>query len=343
MKLGIALLNTGAPDALRESVENFDRAIAMRRKLPLDENPEFRYGLAAGLINRGDALARLGGAKNIEDAIQSHGEAIALLQTLPLHENPLYLKRLAIAWVNRGIALEAQAAPQREAALFAEAGDCFQNAIALVAPSPHAATAELALVLAVARVNRAGALLRISGDAAAPAARAEAEQALSHLAACDAAELPVAEAGLKARHVLCRALLGQITSAPPEDESLRLDLSGEITDAVEEGLRLVRERPEVPAFRALGTELFQVGTLIYERSQPQFLADFLLDHLDPAHPACVNPVDPAWLAFADESLARAGSLLRASSFEELATDAGRQRLGVFVRMANAREKLKSLS
>ncbi|HWB60566.1 MAG TPA: hypothetical protein VG733_13820, partial [Chthoniobacteraceae bacterium] len=279
MHRGIALMNTGAPDALREAVQCFDDAIALRRKLPLAENAEFRYGLAAGLINRGDALTRLCDAARIDEAISSHTEAIGLLESLPLDDNALYLKRLAVAWINRGIALEAKG----DAPALAEAIASFQKVVDFMGASPQAANAEFALIRAVALINHAGASLHSAGDAAAPAARADAESALALLNQCNGAELPVAEAGLKARHALCRALVSQLSALAPEDESTRLDLAGQITDAVEEGLRLVRDwaRAGVNGFRPLGAQLFQVGTLVYERSQPQFLADFLLDHLDP--------------------------------------------------------------
>ncbi|MEI9960210.1 MAG: hypothetical protein WDM76_03475 [Limisphaerales bacterium] len=60
MKRGIVLLNANMPASLAEAVQCFDRAIELRRTLPLHENLLFRYGLAAGWMNRGDALTRLG-------------------------------------------------------------------------------------------------------------------------------------------------------------------------------------------------------------------------------------------------------------------------------------------
>ncbi|HEY8966677.1 MAG TPA: hypothetical protein VIM58_09550, partial [Candidatus Methylacidiphilales bacterium] len=63
MHRGMDVLAEAAPSAskLEEAVGHFDRAIALRRTLPLAENPFFRYGLSAGWINRGDAFARIGG------------------------------------------------------------------------------------------------------------------------------------------------------------------------------------------------------------------------------------------------------------------------------------------
>ena len=60
MHRGLNLLSTNTPASLEEAVRCFDEAIALRRTFPLAENSRHRYGLAAGWMNRGDALARLG-------------------------------------------------------------------------------------------------------------------------------------------------------------------------------------------------------------------------------------------------------------------------------------------
>lgn len=339
MHRGIALLQSRDREQLREAIHCFDQAIELRRQLPLGENPEFRYALAAGLINRGEALSMLGDAENAAEAVKSHSEAIELLQLLPPDGNALHLKRLAIAWINRGVALEIQG----DAPALAEAVSSFQKAIDLLENSPHAADPQFAFVMAGARINHGNTLLRSSGDSAAPAACESAEKALSLLAGSDPRDQAAAGAGFKARHVLCRSLVAMLAAAPPGDESTRLDLTGRITDAVEEGLRMQRdwEKAGVTAFRPLATQLFQVGTLVYERSQPQFLADFLLDYLDPERPTCIVPVDKAWLAFADESLARVRGQFPVSDFQFLATEEGRRGLEILARLTAAREKLKA--
>ncbi len=210
MKRGIALLQTGTPDSLREAVRCFDSAIELRRKSPL-ENPAFRYKLAAGLINRGDALTRMGGGENPDDAINSHTEAIALLQDLPPDDGGLYLKRLAIAWINRGLALEVKGG---RPALEEAAASC-RKAIDLLDASPLATGGEFSLIKAGARVNYGNALLRSSGESGGVAACEVAGAALSLLAGSESGEPAAAEAGFKARHVMCQALVAQLMAPAP--------------------------------------------------------------------------------------------------------------------------------
>ncbi len=69
MHRGIDLLNENSGATLAQAVLCFDEAIALRLTLPLDENPFFRYGLSAGWINRGDALARLKNDHSLAQAV----------------------------------------------------------------------------------------------------------------------------------------------------------------------------------------------------------------------------------------------------------------------------------
>src|SRR5215510_14188150 len=69
MKQGIRRLDDGDQAAIVEALSCFDRALDMRRGLPIDNDPVLRYGLAACLLNRGDALVRLGDAGRMVDAL----------------------------------------------------------------------------------------------------------------------------------------------------------------------------------------------------------------------------------------------------------------------------------
>ena len=55
-----------------------ERAIELRRSLPLEGNPWYRYVLAAGWMNRGDALTRLGSPENLVEAVRSYDEALVI-------------------------------------------------------------------------------------------------------------------------------------------------------------------------------------------------------------------------------------------------------------------------
>src|SRR5262249_44319321 len=111
MKQGIRLRDESPAAAL----DCFDRALALRRRLPIDELPVLRYDLAACWLNRAEALERLGEADAA--ALQSYDEALALLRSLPLDEDSRFVRRLAIAWQNRG-RLIASHAPHEAIAAF---------------------------------------------------------------------------------------------------------------------------------------------------------------------------------------------------------------------------------
>jgi hypothetical protein len=53
---------------------------------------------------------------------------------------------------------------------------------------------------------------------------------------------------------------------------------------VDDGLALAHawERRGVHRFRTLALDLFQFGALVYSRYQPQFLAEFVCENLDPS-------------------------------------------------------------
>ncbi len=94
-----------------------------------------------------------------------------------------------------------------------------------------------------------------------------------------------AEAGLKARHVLCRIAARRL-SVQAESETVLEDVH-DATDLADEGLGLVREweRRGVDRFRNLASDLFRFGARVYACYQPRFLHEFLSEQLDPQQSA----------------------------------------------------------
>jgi tetratricopeptide (TPR) repeat protein len=284
MHRGIELVKVNTPASLEEAVRSFDRAITLRRALPLDENPRLGYGLAAGWVNRGDALARLGTDEHVTEAIRSYDEALRLLVALPLDEDPLYPRRLAIAWTNRGVARQKENSP----AGATDAGRCFREALTALEDGAAAEIADGDLLRAGTLVNLGGALLDASNQPG-PEARASAHRALALVEETEWENPAAAETGLKARHILCRAAAAESShgkSIPPE-------LVAEVTDAVDEGLALARSwtKHGDNGVRALGEDLFRFGCRIYATGQPHFLAEFLLENLDPEKAGGVLPLN----------------------------------------------------
>jgi hypothetical protein len=339
MERGLVLLNGSDPAAWHAAIRCFEEAIDLRRRLPLVDHPGFRFGLSAGWINRGDALARLGGEEKLAESVRSYDAAIDLLQDVPAGGDGSVVRRLAIAWMNRGLALEAR---ESEAAR-REAVRSFEQAIGALGPAHHPGDARRDVILAMAWVNLGNAQLRCAGTEMAESACQAMENALRLLADFEAREIAAAEAALKARHILCQAIV-ELLAAPNQEASRELDLVCRMTDTLEDGLRLARnwEAQGVAQFRPLATQLFCTGALVYEKQQPQFLSDYLLDHVDPG---CFGPPPPGerWLEFAGETVSRALRKVLGGDFGWLATAESRRRLEILKDLQAVESRLKELN
>src|SRR5579872_3683758 len=108
MKEGISLMDEARPEAIAGALQCFNRALELRRRLPIETSPMLRYGLAACWLNRADALMHLETSEQTQMALCSYDEALTLLRDLPLHEDARFPRRLAIAYQNRGLALQSQ-------------------------------------------------------------------------------------------------------------------------------------------------------------------------------------------------------------------------------------------
>jgi hypothetical protein len=209
-------------------------------------------------------------------AIASYDQALELLRSLPLTDDPLYPRRVAITWINRGVALQAM----KTAAAAKEAAGCFCEALTLLDDSTGAAIPDRDLLRAGALTNLAGALLDDLDSAASAESRALAQRALALIQSAEHDDTAAAEAGFKARHVLCQS----IAAESHDGQSIPHELQTVAVDAVEEGLALSRhwEQRDESKFHALAEDLFRFGCRIHQAGHPQFLADFILGNLDPA-------------------------------------------------------------
>lgn len=299
MKRGLALLDARSPASLTEAIACFDRAIDLRRRLPLDAMPALRYGLAAGWLNRGDALTRLGGEDDLAAALAAFDEALRLLDGLPLDDDPRVRRRVAIAWHNRGLALQAQGGPR-----LADARQAFERARDLLEDPRAAVIPDRALLLATAWTNLANAWL---GDESVDAVYRANEGAARAMAIVDPAavhvDLAAAEIAIKARHVLCQAIALLLSDTPVDEPATRRHVHM-ATDAVDDGLAIARqwEQRGVDRFRGLAYDLVRFGARVYGLYQPQFLNEFVVENLDPARSSGAYVGSPEMRAAALESL-----------------------------------------
>jgi tetratricopeptide (TPR) repeat protein len=275
MKEGIRLAQS-CNDA--DALPYFDRALELRRRLPTEVSMQ-AYGLAACWLNRGEALTRLGPDYHAL-ALRSYEEALALLRTLPLGDDARFSRRLAIALQNRALVLAAQIPPASSDAIAA-----LVDAIAVLDSAESMNVLERDYLLAVVWMNLAN--IHASRDTIVSdlAAREAARRTLALVKEQEHEDAGVAEAGLKARHVLCH-LVARRLSGQAESEALMADVH-DATDLADEGLGLVREweRRGVERFRNLASDLFRFGARVYAFYQTHFLHEFLSEQLDPRHSA----------------------------------------------------------
>jgi len=327
MHAGIDLLGETSVPVLERAVRCFDQAIALRRTLPLEENPFLRYALSAGWINRGDALARIGDG-HLDEALRSYGQALALLEGLPLEENVLYPRRLAITWINRGTALQ-----RRQAAGDAEAAARgFRAAISVLDHPAAAALADAAALRSGAWANLAGALASAGAADGAEAIDAAA-RALALAAPLERADAAVAEAALQARHLVCRLAVQELADRRPLPEERRAAAIAAAT----EGIALARHwRGEGHGqFEETAREIFRFGCRIQEGGTPQALIGFLEASLG-GEPA----PDAVSLAAARAALWSCLAHLQAAGFGAVGTPAFATRLADIQALRQAEDRLR---
>jgi tetratricopeptide (TPR) repeat protein len=330
MKRGIALLTAATPSSLPEALQCFDHALAIRRQLPYDSSSFYRWLLTACWMNRGDVLTRLGTPSDLTAAIHSFDEAIHHLQQLPLDEDPQYRSRLALAWMNRSLALRASGCHQEAL----HSLECAQSVLRESSPPSPSMQATLL-------VNRAALLLEI-----APPRMLESMQAAEEvLALCHPTEhhqLQAAEIGLKARHIFCRAV-ALLLETPPVDTSRADDWIHQATDKVDEAMHLTAhwERHGIPAhFMALRHQLFQFGCNLLLAYQPHFMAEFLLDVLDPAQASPLLAQDQALYQAGLQALDLASAELRRRGPLDLGLQGMDRLLAVLRSLSSAAQRIQ---
>lgn len=346
MKQGIEAMGQPGADAAAEALTCFDRALALRRQLPLDDDPLFRYGLAACLLNRADALVRLGSEAHVADAIRSYDEGIGVMQQLRLTDDPRFPRRLAIAHQNRALALLSQGDVARAAAAFTATIEILEDEPSATIPDRDFMMAAVWLNLAVTHAAAGGGTPEAGPETSAAEAAATAEAsavenaepgqtagsgtaeaaadaidtATNDQRAHDAAQRAialVAEAsghdpnaagiGLQARHILCQIAARRL-SHPSAAAGVMPDDVHAATDAVDEGLELVRhwERQGIAGFRGLAYDLFRFGARVYAIYQPQFLEEFVSENVDPERSSPGYVDSDEMRAAAEEALRQVG-------------------------------------
>lgn len=286
---GLCTMTGGDEESLKSAMGDFDRAIVIRKSLPLEDDEAFRWGLGNSLINRGDLLHRIGDRN--EEARNAYDEAIEQLKQLPVQENPAALQRLALATANRGLVADDHAESRRY----------FEECIELL-PSP--ANPAQMLTLCTALLNRGRHSLQVIDDTNATAA--DARKVLALLEQHERNHPAPAEIAMQARHLLAHSLCAWLDDSR-KGPGLEEDWISDATDAVEEGLAVERfwEQQGFEGLRPLAAELFQLGLHIYRVRQPHFFAEFLVESMDPESSPGAPFTDPRFQTAAGHALRQA--------------------------------------
>ena len=318
---GKGLQRLGSPEALTEALRCYDEAIAVVGEPNDAMSFELRNSLGAALMGRAGLLQRAGAA-GLGGARQALEQAVVCLQGCVDH--PLARRNLASALTNLGLA-------RQEVGEVAPAVDAQTQALAIIdgflATDPEAV-----------RVERATILLNL-GQAQCAAHDTQAGLASLRLAVTSAgvraaAEPAAADTVLRSLHALAVTLGAQVAAAGPA-EAARATWLAEASDAVEDGLKLINGWGERAGwFAAIGNRLFDFGAWFYRTQQPQFLGEFLLEHIGQ---------DPERARVAATAVQATREAITQRSFSGVTHDAMERALDVLQSMSEVDARLKSLT
>ena len=302
---GQALEARQTPEAFAEAVRSYEVAITLLRPA-VANGTTTPHTLAVAWMNRGNALHQIATPTDLADAIAAYDETITLLHSAPADDLPAR-NTLGAAWMNRGLAAHRQATPVS----ILDAVRSHAEAIAVLSSLPLEENQTFRRNLAAALLSQANALLDAGQPEFLEAALADARAALELAAPTETTALESADLAFKARRVLCDALGHLLTI----HESAHLPLgplTTEASDTVDAGLTLARhwETQGVLYFRPIAVHLFRFGTQLYRFNQPHFLAEFILENLDPEISAGSLPVDGEFHLIAIEAITRSLDTLR---------------------------------
>ncbi len=263
--------------ALDEALKGYDEAIGILAAWPGPPPAGVCRDLGVAWMNRGNVLQRQEKPGALAEADAAYDRAITLLNLLPLAADPAFANSLGAAWLNRGRALHRGGTTASVAA----AVEAYAQSIEILRSLPLDANPWFRINLAGAWMNKANVLMGLGDPARVSEARSAAKESLALVVSGEQTEPIFADIGLKARRVQCDAL-GQLLVTPDPLNDVT-ELTAEASDTVDDGLALIRhwEQKGLPGFRPLGVRLFLFGSRLYTRHQPQFVAEFVLENLDP--------------------------------------------------------------
>lgn len=335
IRAGQTLETQGTLEAFIEAVSRYDQARSLVRALPLDSE-RVRLALAIASMNRGNALQKQHTPPALDAAVSAYDEAIALLRTLPIDRNATDRNTLGAAWMNRGHAQLARGEP----ASVTESLRSFREAIAVLRSLPLNDSTSFRVNLAAALMNEANALMKTQDPIG---AIASAQSAIAVTAEVEKLEPILADIGLKARRAACEALGYRLYLASQRGEPTK-EIGDQAIDLVDEGLALARhwETKGEQRFRYIAVRLFHFGAQLYAAQLPDYLAEFILEHIDPEHSVGAMADTEEFYLIASDIIARARKALEARRAAFLDTPETARLLQRFRSLRDAATRLDEL-
>lgn len=266
LECGHRLAAGDTPADLLAALECYDRARAACVAEPDTPAGSLRE-LGLAWMNRANLLAQLGRPGDLESALNAYDAALAAFASIAAE--PGVVVHLGAVWLNRGHV-------HLQRGENAVAVRNFRQAVELLRLPADAGD------LAAAR-NAAGAALNLARIlATSPSQEATDDAAI--IALIDEARAWLAPFATTDRIAATLMLEAARVDLIVQERTLTLDSLGDFTDTVEAALSLaIAWRPRRhPTANQLAATLFELGAAAYAQCQPQFLLEFLRDHLDPA-------------------------------------------------------------
>jgi tetratricopeptide (TPR) repeat protein len=328
MNRGSGLFRLGSREALAEAVRSYDQAIAaMELRTGVDANM-----LGAAWMNRGVGLMHLeepnetneSVAARLAEAAKALDKAVALLEPAAATGHAAARRNLASVWANLGIVRARREDPAGALEAHRKGVELFRP---IAAEGGAAETFDLA-----ARVFNLGQACTAAGEA--DAALAAAREAMELAEGVHLGDPQVIDLAMRARHAVCVVLGGRLAAgrALAEDPK-RAELLEEAGDLVEDGLAALKGRAELPEGVAqTAARLYEFGAWLYRTQQPQFLGEFLMEHLGE---------DEARARIAGAAVKAARQALVQRGFNETMGGEGDRVRGMMQDLAAVEERLKA--
>ncbi len=274
---GLAELAGESSAEWSSALKSFDKANSLRAEI---ESPgkEVLWGQSAAWINRGEALEKLGGEENIREAVVANQRAEECLADFDLDVVPAFRSRMALTWMNRGELL----ATITERGWADESRDCqaaYGKAVEILRKGSNAGAVESRRLLAVCLANSSRSHLRLGdfGKVGVDEASEGLELILEERAGNEE-DPALLHLEMTLRVTLCRSMA---LAADAGTAGVDCD---QVTDEVETALGVATGAGALTGVIPvpLIAELFGCGAETYSRFQPEFLAEYLLEYLDPA-------------------------------------------------------------